>query len=119
MDAESQYEQVIERITRRPLTPVVGHSVFIGLITAAWISRNVFGYEDAGPVLLLLFLVYPYYCVQLSMQWRMRRHQAWAMRLGVNPTYVPSWARGWAGVYVGFFFAIVGVAMGLESLLGL
>lgn len=69
-------------------------------------------------MLLLLFLVYPYYCVQLSMQWRMRRHQAWARRLGVKPTYVPS-ARRWPGVYVGFFFAIVGVVMGLESLLGL
>lgn len=101
------------------MKPAFGHPVFAGLIAVTWFARSLLGFEYAGLVLLLLCLVYPYYCVQLLMLWRMRRHQVWATRMGVNPTYIPSWPRGWAAAYIGFFFAIAGGVMGLESLLEL
>ena len=112
-----QYEQVIERVTRRPMTPVVGHPIFVGLLAVSWFVTRVLGFEYAGLVLLLLVILYPYYCVQLLMQWRMRRHQVWAQRVGVNPTYVPSSPRAWAAIYVWFFFAVTGGLVGFEKLL--
>lgn len=103
---------------KAPNEAEIGHPIFAALIAAAWCARNLFGFEFAGLVLLLVFFVYPYYCVQLLMQWRMRRHQVWARRMGVSPTYAPSWPRGWAATYVGFFLMIAGSVVGIERLLG-
>lgn len=117
--SQEPYERVIETITRRPMRPVIGHPIFAALFAAAWCARTLLGFEYAGLVVLLLFFLYPYYCVQLLMQWRMRRHQVWARRVGVCPTYVPSSYRIWAGVYIGFFFAVAGGVMWFEKLVGL
>jgi hypothetical protein len=110
------YIQLTAKVSRHPLSPIVGHGVFIGLIALGMFAKSVMKFEYAGIPLLILLMLYPYYCVQLLMQWRMRKHQIEARIRGMNPTYIPSSPRGWAAVYIGAFFAIAGVVLALEKL---
>ena len=110
------YIHLTAKVSRHPMTPIVGHSFFIGFIALGLFAKNFMKFETAGIPLLLLLLWYPYYCVQLVMQWRMRQHQIDARRGGVNPSYTPSDPRGWAAVYIGAFFAIAGVVITLDNL---
>jgi hypothetical protein len=110
------YIHLTATVSRHPMRPIVGHSVFIGLIALFLFAKNFMKFEYAGIPLLLLLLLYPYYCVQLVMQWRMRQHQIDARRSGVNPSYAPSSPRGWATVYIGAFFTIAGVLIALDNL---
>jgi hypothetical protein len=110
------YIHLAAKVPRHPMRPIVGHSFFIGLIALSMLAKNVMKVETAGTPLLLLLLWYPYYCVQLVMQWRMRQHQIEARRSDVNPSYTPSDPRGWAAVYIGAWFAIAFVVITLDRL---
>jgi hypothetical protein len=112
-----QYERLIEKISRRPMSPAVGHPLFAVLFGAAMLAKDVLGAEYAGLALLLLLFLYPYYLVQLLMSSRMRRHQAYMHTFGVKPSYVPENIRLWAAVYIGCFFASAVVIIGAEKLL--
>lgn len=111
-----RYEELIQRISRRPLRPVVGHSLFSGLMAFALIAKNVLNLEWMGLPLLLLLFLYPYYWVQLAMQWRMRKHLTQARRSHNDPEYVPSSPRGWAAVYGGAWAALAAIVIGAEKL---
>ena len=112
-----QYERLIERISRGPLPPRMGHPIFAALLAVALFAKTVLGAEYAGLALLLLLFVYPYYLVQLLMRLRMQKHLAFARRVGSSPSYVPSSMRGWAAVYIGCFLAISAVVIGTDKLL--
>lgn len=113
----TQYELLIEKTSRGPLPPKVGHPLFAALLAVALLAKSVLGAEYAGLALLLLLFVYPYYLVQLLMRSRMKKHLAFAREVGVWPSYVPSNMRGWAAVYVGGFFATAAVVVGADKLL--
>ncbi len=117
MDTHERYEISIEKISRQPLKPVLGHGLFAGLIVLSLIAKNVLRFEWVGLPLLLLLFLYPYYWVQLVMQWRMRKHLAEARRLHKEPDYVPTSPRGWAAVYIGAWFALAATVVGAEKLL--
>lgn len=112
-----KYERLIEKTSRRPLPPNVGHPLFAALLATALVAKTVLGAEYADFALLLLLFVYPYYLVQLLVRSRMRRHLAIARKVGTWPSYVPSNMRGWAAVYGGGFFATAAIVIGVDKLL--
>ncbi|MEO8023534.1 hypothetical protein [Polaromonas sp.] len=113
----TQYERLIEKTSRGPLPPKVGHPLFAALLAIALLAKSVLGAEYAGLALLLLLFLYPYYLVQLLMRARMQKHLAFAQKVGVWPSYVPSNMRSWAAVYIGGFFATGVVVLGADKLL--
>ena len=117
MYEHEEYERLIERISRRPVEPVIGHTAFVALLAIALFARTVLSVEYVGLAVLLLLFLYPYYLVQLLMRSRMRRHQARLRAYGAKPIYVPSSPRGWAAVYIGFFLAVSVVVIAVEKVL--
>lgn len=112
-----QYDQLIEKVTRRPMRQTIGHPIFVALIAFTLFAKHYLHHEYAGIPLLILLFLYPYYLVQLLMQRRMRTHGAFARRAGVTPRYIPSSPRWWSATYIGFFFAIAAIVVGVEMLL--
>ena len=115
MNKPTQYERLIENISRRPLAPKLGHPLFAALFALALTAKSVLGAEYAGLPLLLLLLVYPYYLVQLLMRLRMQKHLALANNTRVRPSYVPYSIRGWAAVYIAGFFATAALVIGADK----
>lgn len=113
---DDEYAELIGKVSRHPLSPRVGLPIFSALFLTALLAKNIFEMQYAGLLLILLLLVFPYYLVQLLMQWSMRRHRQLLLGSGRRPSYVPSNARSWAAVYIGAFFLSTYVVIVLDKL---
>ena len=115
-DAE-EYTALIQEISRQPVDPAIGLPVFGALFGFSILAMGLFDWALAVLVLFPLLFLFPYYVVQLMMQWRMRNHLKSTLAQRVRPTYIPSDSRGWASVYIGVWFATTGVSLALLQLM--
>ena len=117
MDSYEAYSAMIKKVSRQPMRPVAGFSLFFFLLAISFYSKRVLGVEYAGLVFILLLLVFPYYVVQLTMKWRMEQHLLHVQRLDTKPSYVPSNPNRWASIYIAVFFITGYLFFAIDKLL--
>jgi hypothetical protein len=110
-----EYEKLILEISRDPVRPELGISIFFTGLTLSFLAMTFFDSNFARLFLFLFLFTFPYYAFQLVIKQIMLNHLSEARRIGYQPFYPITGIRFGAVVYIGFWFVAAGWLILLDA----